>query len=101
MKQHLVHSYGLRLYVNDFPLSPVFKFSLCQVDSEVCNQPEHVPVKVEKPSKASAELSLEQVFAQLDISDYAATFTKEGIDMDALFLCNEDDLKEGGLPLGK
>ena len=83
------------------PLSPVFKLSFCQVDSEVCNQPEHVPVKVEKPSKASAELSLEQVFAQLDISDYAATFTKEGIDMDALFLCNEDDLKEGGLPLGK
>ena len=43
---------------------------------------------------------MEQLFAQLDISDYAETFTKEGIDMDALLLCNDDDLKEGGLPLG-
>jgi hypothetical protein len=40
------------------------------------------------------------VFAQLDIGDYAENFLKEGIDMDALSMCNEDDLKEGGLPLG-
>ena len=66
-----------------------------------CDQPEHVPVKVEKPSNDfTAELTLEQLFAQLDISDYAETFIKEGIDMDALLLCNDDDLKEGGLPLG-
>ena len=72
----------------------------CNQEQEVSNQPEHKVV--EKPaSKAySAELSLEQLFAQLDISDYAETFTKEGIDMDALLLCNDDDLKEGGLPLG-
>ena len=69
--------------------------------SEVCDQPEHAPVKVEKPSKASAEQSLEEVFAKLDITEYAETFIKEGIDMDALLLCNDDDLKEGGLPLGK
>ena len=66
-----------------------------------CDQPEHVPVKVEKPSNDfTAELTLEQLFAQLDISDYAETFIKEGIDMEALLLCNDDDLKEGGLPLG-
>ena len=41
-----------------------------------------------------------QVFALLEISEFSENFTKEGIDMDALIMCNEDDLKEGGLPLG-
>ena len=40
------------------------------------------------------------MFAQLEISEFAENFTKEGIDMEALVLCNEDDLKDGGLPLG-
>ena len=40
------------------------------------------------------------MFAQLEISEFAENFTKEGIDMEALALCNEDDLKDGGLPLG-
>ena len=62
------------------------------------NQPEHVVV--EKPPSKITELSLDQVFAQLEISEYAENFTKEGIDFESLLLCNEDDLKEGGLPLG-
>ena len=40
------------------------------------------------------------MFALLDISEFCENFTKEGIDMDALIMCNEEDLKEGGLPLG-
>ena len=62
------------------------------------NQPEHV--LVEKPPASTNELSLEQVFANLEISEYAENFTKEGIDFESLMLCNEQDLKEGGLPLG-
>ena len=60
-------------------------------------QGEHMVV--EKP-KVEAELTLEQVFIKLEINEYTENFTKEGIDMDALFLCTEDDLKEGGLPIG-
>ena len=40
------------------------------------------------------------MFAELDLAEYSEIFTKEGIDMEALCLCTEDDLKEGGLPLG-
>ena len=40
------------------------------------------------------------MFALLEISEFAENFTKEGIDMEALTMCNEEDLKEGGLPLG-
>ena len=36
----------------------------------------------------------------MEISEYAENFTKEGIDMEALAMCNEEDLIEGGLPLG-
>ena len=60
-------------------------------------QAEHVVV--EKPP-VETELTLEKVFAKLDISEFVENFVKEGIDMDALLLCTDDDLKEGGLPLG-
>ncbi len=51
-------------------------------------------------SQFSDSLIFLQVFALLEISEYAENFTKEGIDMEALAMCNEEDLKEGGLPLG-
>ncbi len=40
------------------------------------------------------------MFTELDLTEYSEIFTKEGIDMEALSHCTEDDLKEGGLPLG-
>jgi len=40
------------------------------------------------------------VFEKLEIGEFAEIFTKVGIDMEALIMCNEEDLKEGGLPLG-
>ena len=53
-------------------------------------QAEHIVV--EKPPPET-ELTLEQVFAKLDLSEYKDNFIKEGIDMDSLVLCTEDDLK--------
>ena len=39
------------------------------------------------------------MFAKLGIAEYAENFTKEGIDLEALAMCTEDDLKDGGLPV--
>ncbi len=55
--------------------------------------------EIKKPIEGT-EATLEELFAQLDISEFVDNFAKEGIDMEALMLCTEDDLKEGGLPLG-
>ena len=46
------------------------------------------------------DLSLEEVFTKLEISDHVATFTDQGIGIEELETCTEDDLKEAGLPLG-
>ena len=46
------------------------------------------------------DLSLEDVFANLDITDYVETFTDQGIGIAELETCTEEDLKEAGLPLG-
>lgn len=56
-------------------------------------------VVIEKPP-TETELNLEQVFAKLDITEHAEIFVNEGIDMESLMMCSEDDLKEAGLPLG-
>ena len=53
-------------------------------------QAEHIVV--EKPPPET-ELTLEQVFAKLNISEYKDNFIREGIDMDSLVLCTEDDLR--------
>ena len=46
------------------------------------------------------DLSIEDVFSKLEISDHLATFTDQGIGIAELETCSEDDLKEAGLPLG-
>lgn len=51
-------------------------------------------------STDDVELALERVFEKLGISEFSENFTREGIDMESLLLCTEDDLKESGLPLG-
>ena len=49
----------------------------------------------------TSNLSIEDLFQRLDIeSEHAQSFVKEGIDMDALMTCTDDDLREAGLPLG-
>eukprot|EP00092_Neocalanus_flemingeri_P040429 GFUD01044030.1.p1 GENE.GFUD01044030.1~~GFUD01044030.1.p1 ORF type:complete len:1043 (-),score=301.73 GFUD01044030.1:134-3262(-) len=46
------------------------------------------------------DLGIEEVFAKLEISDHLPVFTDQGIGMEELDTCSEDDLKEAGLPLG-
>ena len=46
------------------------------------------------------DLSIEDVFSKLEITDHLATFTDQGIGIAELETCSEDDLKEAGLPLG-
>ena len=43
---------------------------------------------------------MEEVFAKLEISEHLATFTSEGVGLEELSSCSEDDLKEAGLSLG-
>lgn len=38
------------------------------------------------------------LFTKLEISQFTEKFTSEGIDVDGLMLCTEDDLREAGLP---
>eukprot|EP00090_Calanus_glacialis_P024326 TRINITY_DN37779_c0_g1_i1.p1 TRINITY_DN37779_c0_g1~~TRINITY_DN37779_c0_g1_i1.p1 ORF type:complete len:1042 (-),score=352.82 TRINITY_DN37779_c0_g1_i1:171-3296(-) len=46
------------------------------------------------------DLGIEDVFSKLEIGDHLAVFTDQGIGMEELETCSEDDLKEAGLPLG-
>ena len=46
------------------------------------------------------DLSIEDVFCKLEISDHLPVFTDQGIGIAELETCSEDDLKEAGLPLG-
>ena len=46
------------------------------------------------------DLSMEDVFSKLEITDHLSTFTDQGIGIAELETCSEDDLKEAGLPLG-
>jgi len=46
------------------------------------------------------DLGIEDVFTKLEISDHLAVFTDQGIGMEELVTCSEDDLKEAGLALG-
>ena len=46
------------------------------------------------------DLSIEDVFSKLEISDHLPVFTDQGIGIAELETCSEDDLKEAGLPLG-
>ena len=46
------------------------------------------------------DLSIEDVFSKLEITDHLSTFTDQGIGIAELETCSEDDLKEAGLPLG-
>merc|ERR1719244_1725761 len=45
-------------------------------------------------------LGIEEVFNKLEIQEHLKIFTDQGIGMDELETCSEDDLKEAGLPLG-
>ena len=46
------------------------------------------------------DLSIEDVFGKLEISEHLPVFTDQGIGLAELETCSEDDLKEAGLPLG-
>ena len=46
------------------------------------------------------DLSMEDVFSKLEITDHLSTFTDQGIGIAELETCSEDDLKETGLPRG-
>merc|ERR1719244_5740 len=45
-------------------------------------------------------LGIEEVFNKLEIQEHLKIFTDQGIGMDELETCSEDDLKEAQLPLG-
>ncbi|XP_062959097.1 SEC23-interacting protein isoform X4 [Cynocephalus volans] len=45
-------------------------------------------------------LTLQETLDVLSLSEYVSTFEKEKIDMESLFMCTVDDLKEMGIPLG-
>lgn len=73
---------------------------------EKTSQPEKEPgditgedtdVKIPRWEK---DLSIEDVFSKLEITDHLTTFTDQGIGIAELETCSEDDLKEAGLPLG-
>lgn len=79
-------------------------------------QSEDLPEKTSQPEKEAGDvteadtdvkiprwekdLSIEDVFSKLEITDHLATFTDQGIGIAELETCSEDDLKEAGLPLG-
>ncbi len=44
------------------------------------------------------ETTVEEVFRNLEISEFATLFTSEGIDLEAFLTCTEDDLKEANVP---
>jgi len=46
------------------------------------------------------DLTLEEVFEKLGISEYVDVFVNQGIGMEELESCSEEDLKEAELPLG-
>jgi hypothetical protein len=46
------------------------------------------------------ETTLEDLFSNLDLTEFVQIFSNEGIDLAALLTCTEDDLKEANLPLG-
>ena len=58
---------------------------------------EDTDVKIPRWEK---DLSIEDVFSKLEITDHLAAFTDQGIGIAELETCSEDDLKEAGLPLG-
>ena len=58
---------------------------------------EDTDVKIPRWEK---DLSIEDVFSKLAITDHLATFIDQGIGIAELETCSEDDLKEAGLPLG-
>ena len=46
-----------------------------------------------------SNLTVEELFQRLEIDNqHAANFTKEGIDVEALLTCTEEDFKEAELP---
>jgi len=46
------------------------------------------------------DLNIEEVFSKLEIVEHLTVFSSQGITMEELVTCSEDDLKEAGLPLG-
>lgn len=46
------------------------------------------------------DLGIEDVFSKLDIVEHLPVFKDQGIGMEELETCTEEDLKEAGLPLG-
>jgi len=58
-----------------------------------------LPSPVVKP-KWAKDLGIEDVFAKLGISEHLGPFTEQGVGVEELLTCSEEDLKEAQLPLG-
>jgi hypothetical protein len=82
-------------------LGSLILFDLLAGQVETVNdvQVEEEEETLEKP-RWDKDLGIEDVFTKLEISEHLAVFTDQGIGMEELETCSEDDLKEAGLPLG-
>ena len=71
-----------------------------QVDNEEAEIKLRQKFHQEQNVKTSPQLEsrLEDVFTHLSISEHTAAFVNEGIELTSLLTCNEDDLKEIGMP---
>ncbi|KAK6178146.1 hypothetical protein SNE40_012963 [Patella caerulea] len=56
--------------------------------------------KKEELKEASPELSLEDLLEKVGLQDKLEVFRQEQMDMEALIMCSEQDLKDLGLPMG-
>ena len=80
-------------------LGSLILFDLLAGQEEKSGHPEEMDENVEKPSW-DKDLSIEGVFSKLEIQEHLAVFVDQGIGIQELKTCTEDDLKEAGLPLG-
>jgi len=80
-------------------LGSLILFDLLAGQEENSGQPEEMDENVQKPSW-DKDLSIEGVFSKLEIEEHLAVFVDQGIGIQELETCSEDDLKEAGLPLG-
>jgi len=75
-------------------------------EEEVEKEQEEGPVELTSSPQAPVkprwdkDLTLEEVFEKLGIQEHVSVFTGQGITMEELTSCSEEDLKEASLPLG-
>lgn len=85
--------------VSDVPENPAEDTKDTSANSEPQENLERRNSTLVKP-RWDKDLTLEEVFEKLGISEYMEVFVNQGIGMEELESCSEDDLKEAELPLG-